>query len=319
MTEAALQPRLKEVSALGPGGFRKLAYAEWGSELASRTVICVHGVSRSGRDFDLLAAELAKSGARVIAPDLPGRGRSEWLPSPAHYSDQTYVGAMAALIARLDVHEVDWIGTSLGGHIGMLLAAEEGSPIRRLVLNDFGARVSAAALRRIGGYLTRSWVFKSKDALESHLRDALAPFGELTEEQWHHLATHSAVEDPDGTYRFHYDPAIGARFAIPIWLDVVLWQVWERIECPVLILRGEHSDLLSAHTVEMMCKRGAAAKAGRVSAVEIEDCGHAPALMDAAQIGLIQGFLFRDDEASGASASRSRARGQGRATEASPS
>ena len=116
-----------------------------------------------------------------------------------------------------------------------------------------------------------------------------------------------------------YDPAIGARFAIPTWLDVVLWQVWERIECPVLILRGEHSDLRSAHTVEMMCKRGGAAKAGTVSAVEIEHCGHAPALMDAAQIGLIQGFLFRDDEASGASASRSRARGQGRATEASPS
>ncbi len=287
-----MQPQIKHVSVLGHGGFRKLAYAQWGSPKAARTVICVHGVSRTGRDFDTLAIALAEQGARVVAPDLPGRGGSEWLASAAHYTDRAYTGAMATLIARLEVEQVDWIGTSLGGHIGMLLAAQHASPVARLVLNDFGARVSAAALRRIGGYLSRAWKFGTLAELEHHLRDALAPFGPLSDAQWHHLATHSAVPNGEGGFRFHYDPAIGARFAIPIWLDVVLWQLWDRIECPVLVLRGEDSDLLSADTVALMLKRGPAAKAGRVRAVELPGCGHAPALMASEQIGVVRDFLF---------------------------
>lgn len=289
-----MQPQLKELAVLGRGGFRRLAYAQWGPRDASRTVVCVHGVSRTGRDFDVLARALVEQGARVIAPDLPGRGRSEWLESSMHYTDRAYTSAMGALIARLDVEHIDWVGTSLGGHIGMMLAAERASPITRLVLNDFGARVSASALRRIGGYLIRSWKFESMQALELHLRDALAPFGKLSDAQWHELALHSAVADPSGGFRFHYDPAIGARFAIPLWLDVVLWALWDKIECPVLILRGAHSDLLSRDTVEQMLGRGAAAKAGKVTAIEIAGCGHAPALLDAEQVRAIQKFLFPD-------------------------
>jgi pimeloyl-ACP methyl ester carboxylesterase len=287
-----MQPALKQVAVLGHGGFRNVAYAEWGSPKASRTVVCVHGVSRSGRDFDVLAEALVEKGARVVAPDLPGRGRSEWLAAPAHYTDRAYTAAMSALIARLDVTEVDRVGTSLGGHIGMMLAAEASSPVRRLVLNDFGARVSAAALRRIGGYLTHSWKFESLEQLEAHLREALAPFGDLTDAQWRHLSTHSAVQDPGGGFRFHFDPAIGLRFAIPIWLDIVLWQLWEKIECPVLVLRGEDSDLLSRETVEMMATRGLAARRGDVSTIEIRGCGHAPALLDQEQVGFITDFLF---------------------------
>jgi pimeloyl-ACP methyl ester carboxylesterase len=251
-------------------------------------------VSRSGRDFDVLAEALVGQGARVIAPDLPGRGRSEWLASPSHYTDRAYTAAMSALIARLDVEQVDWIGTSLGGHIGMMLAAERATPVQRLVLNDFGARVSAAALRRIGGYLTRTWKFESIDALEMHLREALAPFGDLSDSQWRHLAVHSAVTAPDNGLRFHFDPAIGARFAIPIWLDIVLWRLWEEIHCPVLILRGENSDLLSRETVALMTERGPAARQGKVSAIEVAGCGHAPALLDAEQIGFISEFLFAE-------------------------
>ena len=302
----SMRPQIKQVSVLGHGGFRKLSYAEWGSPKAARTVVCVHGVSRTGRDFDMLAASLAEQDARVVAPDLPGRGSSEWLASASHYTDRAYTGAMATLIARLDVGQVDWIGTSLGGHIGMLLASQHGSPVARLVLNDFGARVSAAALRRIGGYLGRTWKFSTLAELEHHLRDALAPFGQLSEAEWHHLTSHSAVPDGEGGFRFHYDPAIGTRFAIPIWLDVVLWQLWDRIECPVLVLRGEDSDLLSAETVALMLKRGAAAEAGRVKAVELPGCGHAPALMDAAQIGVVRSFLF-PGEASGRRRDRTRA------------
>jgi len=230
----------------------------------------------------------------VIAPDLPGRGRSDWLVSPLHYTDRAYTLAMSALIARLDVPQVDWIGTSLGGHIGMMLAAETGSPISRLVLNDFGARISASALRRIGGYLGKHWRFDSMAYLEAHLREVHAPFGPLTDAQWRHLAESSAVAAGDGRLRFHYDPAIGQRFAIPLWLDVVLWQLWDRIECPVLILRGEHSDLLSAETVAQMMKRGPASRSGRVSAVEIGDCGHAPALVAPDQIDVIKRFVLGD-------------------------
>jgi pimeloyl-ACP methyl ester carboxylesterase len=289
-----MQPQLKELLVLGHGGFRRLAYAEWGPRNASRTIVCVHGVSRTGRDFDVLAQALVEQGARVIAPDLPGRGRSEWLASAAHYTDRAYTSAMCALIARLDVEHIDWVGTSLGGHIGMMLAAEQATPIRRLVLNDFGAKLSALALRRIGGYLTRSWKFESMEALEMHLRDALAPFGKLSDAQWHELSLHSAMADPSGGFRLHYDPAIGARFAIPIWFDIVLWALWDKIECPVLILRGADSDLLSSDTVGQMLRRGAAAKAGKVTAIEIAGCGHAPALLDTEQVGAIQKFLFPD-------------------------
>lgn len=286
-----MTPRLKDLAVLGRSGFRRLAYSEWGSPKAARTVVCVHGVSRNGHDFDHLAPALAARGARVVVPDLPGRGRSDWLAA-THYTDRAYTGAMAALIARLDVEQVDWVGTSLGGHIGMLLAAEEMSPIRSLVLNDFGARVSAAALRRIGAYLNRSWHFRSIDELESHLRVIHAPFGRLSDAQWRQMARQSAVPDARGGFRFHFDPAIGNRFAIPIWFDIVLWQLWERIACPVFVLRGAESDLLAARTVEEMMARGPSAKAGTVAAAEIAGCGHAPALMDEEQIALVKGFLF---------------------------
>jgi pimeloyl-ACP methyl ester carboxylesterase len=291
---AAMEPKLKQVDVIGRGGFHKLAYADWGPPKAERTVVCVHGVSRNGHDFDVLAASLAGQGMRVIVPDLPGRGRSEWLASPSHYTDRAYVRAMSTLIARLDVEQVDWVGTSLGGHIGMLMASERGTPVRRLVLNDFGARVSAAALRRIGSYLTRSWRFASLDEVEAHLRDVHAAFGKLSDAQWRHLAQHSAVEDDAGRLRFRFDPGIGMRFAIPILLDVILWHVWDKIVCPVLILRGEDSDLLARSTVDAMLKRGPGAIAGRVTAVEFPDCGHAPALMDDAQIGVIQNYLQTD-------------------------
>lgn len=288
----APQPTLKEVQVLGPHGFRRLAYAQWGPEKAEQTVVCVHGISRNGRDFDVLAADLAAHGLRVVAPDLPGRGRSDWLGGPAEYTDRAYVESMAALIARLDVPQLDWVGSSLGGHIGMMVAAERGSPLRRLVLNDFGARLSAQALRRIGSYLMKDWRFASLEEGQAHLRELHAPFGRLSDAQWQHLAEHSLRSDGRGGWRFHFDPAFGRRFAVPIMFDVVLWALWDAIDREVLILRGEHSDLLEAATVQEMLRRGAAAAAGRVQAVELRDCGHAPALMDPHQIALVRRFLM---------------------------
>lgn len=288
---AKLTPRFDEVPVLGPHGFLRVGYTEWGPADAERTVVCVHGLTRNCRDFDFLAERLVERGARVIAPDLPGRGRSEPVEHAEDYGTPLYLAAMAALIARLGVREVDWVGTSLGGHIGMELAARTGSPIRRLVLNDFGARVPVGALQRIAGYLRRAHAFASLGEAEAYLRDVYAPFGALTDAQWRHMAVHGVVQERGGL-RLHYDPAIVAQFSRPLLLDVVLWRVWEHVGCPVLIVRGEESDLLLPATVAEMQRRGIAAAQGLVDAVTIPGCGHAPALMAADQIRIVEEFLF---------------------------
>ena len=289
-----LAPRFGDVPVLGPHGFARVGYTEWGSAGASRTVVCVHGLTRNSRDFDFLAQRLVERGARVVAPDLPGRGRSEFLEHAEDYGTPMYLAALAALVARLDVPEVDWVGTSLGGHIGMELAARPGSPIRRLVLNDFGARVPVVALHRIAAYLRRAHAFATLAEVEAYLRDVYAPFGKLTDAQWRHMAVHGVVQDKGGL-TLHYDPAIVAQFSRPMLLDVVLWRVWEQVACPVLIVRGEDSDLLLPSTVAEMKRRGIAAARGLVESVEIAGCGHAPALMSDDQIRIVADFLLADE------------------------
>ena len=298
-----LAPRFDDLPVLGPHGFTRVGYTEWGSVDAPRTVVCVHGLTRNSRDFDFLAQRLVERGVRVVAPDLPGRGRSEFLPRGEDYNTHVYLTAMSALIARLGVREIDWVGTSLGGHIGMELAARAGTPIRRLVLNDFGARVPVAALQRIGAYLRRAHAFATLGEAEAYLRDVYAPFGKLTDAQWRHMAVHGVVQDKAGL-KLHYDPAIIEQFTRPLLLDVVLWGLWEHVTCPTLILRGEDSDLLLRRTVDEMKRRGRAAEQGLVQSVEIAGCGHAPALMSADQAALVEDFLFAD----AVPAKRSRAR-----------
>ncbi len=288
---AELTPRFEEVSALGPRGYSKVAYVEWGPRDAQQVVLCVHGLTRNSRDFDFLARRLAAKGMRVIAADLPGRGRSEWLSNPADYQTPAYLAAMAAVIARSGAGEVDWIGTSLGGHIGMETAALPGNPVRRLVLNDFGARISGVALARIGSYLRNNKRFDSLQDVEQHLRTIHETFGALTDAHWRHLAEHSAVQTEDGDYRQHYDRGIGRAFSWPLLVDVSLWDVWEKVACPTLILHGEDSDLLHASTVRDMQRRGIAAKNKLVRAIEVRECGHAPSLMTDSQISLIEDFL----------------------------
>ena len=286
-----LNPREGAVQALGPHGFTRVAYFEWGPPDAAQVVVCVHGLTRNARDFDFLARRLAAKGMRVVAPDLPGRGKSQWVPVAADYATPLYLCAMAAVIARTGVESVDWIGTSLGGHVGMEMAALAGAPIRRLVLNDFGARVGGVALQRISAYMRVKRRFDSVENLEKHLRSIHEPFGNLTDAQWRHMAEHSAVKTEEGDYRQHYDPNIGRAFSWPIMVDIALWNVWDRVACPVLVLRGEDSDLLHASTVREMQKRGIAGKNGLVRAVEVRDVGHAPALMNDAQISIIEEFL----------------------------
>jgi pimeloyl-ACP methyl ester carboxylesterase len=286
-----LTPRLEEVAALGPRGFTRVAYAEWGPRDADQVVLCVHGLTRNGRDFDFLARRLAMRGMRVVAPDLPGRGRSAWMANPSDYNTPLYLAAMSAVIARTGAKAVDWVGTSLGGHVGMEMAALAGAPIRRLVLNDFGARVAGAALQRIGAYLRHQRRFKSVEEVDAHLRAIHETFGNLTDAHWRHIANHSAVKTEEGDYRQHFDPGIGRAFSWPMMVDVALWDVWEKVSCPVLILRGEDSDLLHASTVRDMKKRGIAAKKNLVRSIEVRGSGHAPALMTDSQIALIEDFL----------------------------
>lgn len=269
---------------LSPAGFFTLRWLEWGP-LDGAPVICVHGLTRCGRDFDALAAALAASGRRVFCPDLPGRGASDWLPNPALYQPPIYSQALSHLLARMD-GPVDWVGTSLGGICGMGIAATPGNAIRRLVLNDIGAVIPASALQRIRSYINLpSPVFADIAALEAHLRAVHAPFGNLSDAEWRHLAEISARRDAEGALRLHYDPAITHAFSAGDVTDIDLSPFWAAIAIPVLILRGASSDVLPADVAALMAQKPS------TSLIEIAEAGHAPALMAADQIAAIGGFL----------------------------
>jgi pimeloyl-ACP methyl ester carboxylesterase len=320
MTVSFLQGSFLSLSA---GGFHRIAYLEWGRHRASHVVVCVHGLSRNCRDFDFLAQDLARDG-RVICPDVVGRGDSEWLADKSEYRFSTYLSDAAALIARITAPappaafgtvravrgrqladagpaQIDWVGTSMGGLIGMLLAAKRASPIRRLVLNDVGAFIPWSALYRLKGYVAGGGSFADRTEVEAYLREACAPFGPLTDEQWRHLSEHSAAAGADGRLHLRYDPAIGGSMTMragspdpelplgPNFLaGIDLWSTWAGTRCPTLILRGEASDVLSRDTVDRM-----QAMRPEVDVLELPGVGHAPALMSANQIAAIRRFLLR--------------------------
>lgn len=277
----------KSCQGLSATGFHRIAYREWGT--GDRAIVCVHGLTRNGRDFDVLAADLADSlKARVICPDVVGRGRSGRLANPDNYSYAQYLADMAVLLARLDVPQVDWVGTSMGGLIGMMLAAQPGSPIRRLVINDVGPFIPKAALERIGDYVGLDPFFADLDAVESYLRRRYAGFGALTDAQWQHMAQTSA-DARDGGYRLAFDPGISRIFKTSAIDDLDMWPLWSMIQQPVLVVRGGRSDLLLADTADRMTKEGP-----RARLYTVPDAGHAPALMAADQVAAVRDFLAHD-------------------------
>jgi pimeloyl-ACP methyl ester carboxylesterase len=276
----------RSLDCLGPHGFHRLAYWEWSGPSGARTVICAHGLTRNGRDFDALAEALSVQ-RRVVCPDFPGRGQSPWLADPADYGYPLYLADMAALIARLDVADIDWVGTSMGGLVGMALAAQPGSPIRRLVINDIGPLIAKEGLARIGSYVGRDPSFRDAGELEVTLRQVAASFGPLSDAQWHHLAAIGTRHKPDGSLGFAYDPHIGDAFRNAPAEDIDLWSQWDRISCPTLVLRGAQSDLLRAADAGAMTRRGPKARL-----VEFPGIGHAPALMADDQIAAIRDFLL---------------------------
>jgi pimeloyl-ACP methyl ester carboxylesterase len=278
-------PRPGSVPYLLGSDFHNMAYFEFGNP-AAPAVVCVHGLTRNARDFDPLAEALSDR-FHVICPDLPGRGKSDWLPQADLYQPPSYVVALAHLLAALN-KPVAWVGTSLGGICGLMLAAAGNSPITRMVLNDIGPHIPAAALARIRDYMTNAPErFPTIAALEAHLRLIHAPFGRLTDAQWAHLARFSArpvLDPPAGAYALHYDPKITEPIKASVPLDIDMWPLWALMRIPILSIRGESSDLLTEDTFNRMQHDGA-------ETLVVADAGHAPALMDQPTIETILGFL----------------------------
>ena len=276
----------RHLSCLGPSGFHRVVYSEYPGPAGAPTLLCVHGLTRNGKDFDAIAETLSAR-YRVICPDMPGRGRSEWLKNPAEYHYSLYVQDCAALIARLDVGSVDWLGTSMGGVIGMIVASKPGNPIRKLVLNDIGPFLAKAGLERIASYVGLDPTFPSLEAFEGAIRKLAAPFGPLTDDQWRKMAKDTSRQKSDGGWGVAYDPAIADAFTAGPIKDVDMWPMWEAIWSPTLVLRGADSDLLTHEVANEMTRRGPKAKL-----IELAGIGHAPALLSEDQIGLVREFLL---------------------------
>ena len=264
---------------------RELHYTEWGAQHAE-SVIAWHGLARTCRDMDDIAAHLAQR-YRVICPDTIGRGLSQWSPLPAHeYCLAFYEQLAVSLVDQLGLAQFHWLGTSMGGAIGTRAAARGlRGRIRRLVLNDNGPELAAAAIARIRSYAGNPAAFATVSELEAYFRSVYQPYGWLSDDQWRRLTETSTRRLPDGRVTPHYDPSMVMQFSHHAD-DYLQWDDWERLDIPVLCLRGESSDLLSPDTAEKMRSTGPCA-----AVVEIKDCGHAPALNTPAQWALVERFL----------------------------
>ena len=286
-------PRLGFVQCISPAGLHRMAYHEWGDPANPRVLVCAHGLTRTGRDFDTVASALCGD-YRVVCPDVAGRGRSEWLADANGYVVPQYVADMVTLIARLNVEKVDWFGTSMGGLIGMGLAGLPKSPVRKLLLNDVGPKLAPSAVERIGAYLGLPVRFKTFEEGLAYLQTISASFGRHTPEQWRELnaAILKPVQGTEGLeWGLHYDPQLAVPFrkSTPEAIaagEAALWRSFEAIEGPVLVVRGAQSDLLLRETVAEMVARGK-----HVSSVEVPDVGHAPTFVDPAQIAIARQFF----------------------------
>jgi pimeloyl-ACP methyl ester carboxylesterase len=302
-------PTLNYVSCPDASGGHRMAYWLWGAVDAPHLVVCAHGLSRQGRDFDMLARALVERSPvplRVACPDVAGRGRSEWLADPMGYGIPTYAADMLHLLQQLHgeapVTRLDWVGTSMGGLIGMSLAGAPNLPlpvpIRRLVLNDVGPVIEWSALQRIATYLGHGGRFATMEEAADAMWQVSQSFGPHTREQW--LALSHAMVRPlaEGGCTLHYDPAIAVPFraldeAAAKAGQAALWQLYDAVRARTLLLRGAHSDLLSAATAQEMCLRGP-----KPQLIEFEGVGHAPTLVADDQVDAVLGFLLQPDSPS---------------------
>ena len=284
------KPRLHHVQCLDANGLHRIGYWQWGDPANPKVLVCAHGLTRQGRDFDTLAQSLCHH-YRVVCPDVAGRGQSDWLADPMDYQLATYVADMVTLLARLNASTVHWVGTSMGGMIGIGVASLANSPVRRLVLNDVGPTIQPQALQRIGSYVGLPMHWDSMQAAAAYLLSISKGFGPHTEQQWLDLTRPMLRADGAG-FKLHYDPSIAVRFrAVTPEMAAVgeslLWRSYDAIACPTLLLRGEESDLLSRETALAMTQRGP-----KAALREFTGVGHAPTLVAADQIDAVTGFLL---------------------------
>ena len=283
-------PRLNTVQCLDTRGLHHMAFWEWGDAANPRVLVCAHGLARQGRDFDTLARSLCND-YRVVCPDVVGRGRSDALADPMGYQIPAYVADMVTLLARLNATAVHWVGTSMGGLIGLGLAALPHSPVTRLVLNDVGPTIQAEALVRIGTYLGAPVRWNTVEEAADYMLGISKGFGAHTREQWLALTRPMLKADGDG-FKPHYDPNIALPFkSITAEMaaagEAALWRGYDAITCPTLLLRGADSDLLTRGTARAMTQRGPKARL-----VEFAAVGHAPTLVAADQIDVVREFLL---------------------------
>ena len=295
------EPTLNFVACPDASGGHRMAFWEWGDPHAGHVIVCAHGLSRQGRDFDVLAQALrarAGDGVRVVCPDVVGRGQSDWLKDPMGYQIPSYAADMLALLSQLKPTSLDWVGTSMGGLIGMVICGQPGLPlpvpVRKLVLNDVGPAIEWQALQRIGQYLGNAPRFASLEQAAQAMWVISTSFGPHTPEQWLALSKHMVkpMADEKGGVTLHYDPAIAVPFRsitqeAAAQGEVALWQVYDNIKAQTLLLRGANSDLLSSGTAQAMTQRGPKARL-----IEFAGVGHAPTLIAADQVQVVGDFLL---------------------------
>ena len=284
-----LECRSHYVQCASTSGLHNMAYHEWGDPNNQNVLICVHGLTRRGSDFNVLARAMSDR-YRVICPDVVGRGDSDWLPNPMLYGIPQYVADMVTLIARLGVSHVDWFGTSMGGLIGIFLASQEHSPIRRMILNDVGPKIEASALNRLSDYVGKPLRFKTKKEGLIYLNRICAPFGTFTPLEWKEYNGPHLIKD-GSEWILHYDPNIAKPFAAVTMAtaamgEMLTWKAYDAIHADMLIVRGGNSDLLSEATVRKMCERNP-----RARSIEIPGVGHAPAFISPEQVSLVREFF----------------------------
>lgn len=296
--------KIESFFGLSEEGFHRIVYSEWGeSHPETPTIICVHGLTRNRRDFDAFANYLSSQGRHVFCPDIVGRGDSDYLKNPLHYTYEQYIADMNAMIARTNSKEkIDWIGTSMGGLIGMFIASLPRNPLRRLIINDIGPQIPAAAMTRMSTYTGTDPEFASLDEAKRYFKNVYSGFGTLTEDNWQHFTETSVREVATGKWVTKIDPGVKIMPAKSklAWksllhplkalegslFDIDLWEVWRKITCPVLVIHGKHSDLLLPQTIEKMI-----AIHPNTEVIEIEDAGHAPALFDPSHHHMIFNWL----------------------------
>lgn len=293
-----ISPTLHHISCPDAQGSHRMAYWSWGRSSHPHVVVCVHGLTRQGRDFDVLAQALVGADGqrcRVVSVDIAGRGESEWLKDPMAYQVPQYAADMLALLAQLraggTVQTLDWVGTSMGGLIGMAVAAQPGSGLRKLVLNDVGPALELAALLRIGAYVGTAPLFATEQAAVDYMWQLSSSFGPHTPQEWLALSR-PMLRAQGGQWRLHYDPDLGVPFKTTTAESTqqgaaVLWQLYDAITADTLVTRGAQSDLLSHATAQAMTQRGPKARL-----VEFDGVGHAPTFVAANQVDAVTSFLF---------------------------